>query len=457
MKKLSLMMAVIIVFNLCFLGCASSEMESETIPEVTRETVPETTVEIVTETTEAVTEATEETFPEVEDDTSVPEEETSEDSEEINIEIPAPQELTLKAVWQDPENAVLLWEGREGCEYTVLRSEEIDGEYLNIGTSVNNSYRDDTAEYPNSYYYKIEEYYQQQFLSESEPVQPIVDPSEIASVSVIMYHNFVTVEDIGNGIVYDEYAISPAAFEEDLIWLRDNGYITITSAELMHYLESKEPIPQKAVILSIDDGSWGVYNHAWPLLKKYNMKADFNVIGAQIDETWDMLHAGGTREGLAAPYCTWEELIEMMKSGEINLCSHTYGLHVYNRNNRIGMSMMNNETKEQFAAVVKEDYDLMVSCIEGWTGKMPETVALPYSKHSTEGDKIILETTGYKMIMGGQYARGTSGNYFVEGCDYSNQLMIMSRSCRMDGTPIQVYLNKMIIEGIQNGVNLQNP
>jgi peptidoglycan/xylan/chitin deacetylase (PgdA/CDA1 family) len=89
-----------------------------------------------------------------------------------------------------------------------------------------------------------------------------------------MYHNFVSEEDIRNGIEFEEYSISPSDFEQDLIWLKENGYVTITSAELLYFLENKEPIPQKAVILSIDDGSWGVYTNAWPLLKKHGMKVE---------------------------------------------------------------------------------------------------------------------------------------------------------------------------------------
>lgn len=362
----------------------------------------------------------------------------------------------IKAVWQDPYNVVLVWEKNSNFKYNIYRSSTAEGEYELLSSTTESSYRDDTAEYPNEYYYKVEE---SSILFEStvisEPIKVAVAPEEIYSVSVIMYHNFVSEEDIENGVEFEEYSISPESFEEDLIWLRDNGYVTITSAELIDYLENKEPIPKNAVILSIDDGSWGVYTNAWPLLKKYDMKADFNIIGAQIDSTWDNLASGNTRIGEAAPYCTWEELIEMEASGEINICSHTYGLHVYNREKRIGMSMMENESDENFAEVVKADYELAKRCIEGWIGKEPETVAYPYSKRSPEGDLLVLKNTGYKILMAGDSDRGTVGNYFVRGCDFSNQLLLMSRPCRMDGTPISVYLERIKNEDGNNGVNIQ--
>ncbi len=371
-------------------------------------------------------------------------------NEQNNVNV----EVNAKAIWQDPNNVVILWDKKDNCKYKVFRSASEKGEYEYIGESDLSSYRDDTVEYPNTYFYKIEESnYFDESVNSSKAIQPKVDSKEISSVSVIMYHNFITEEDIRKGVEFEEYSISPETFEEDLIWLRDNGYTTITSADLLYYLEHKEPIPEKAVILSIDDGSWGVYTNAWPLLKEYNMKADFNVIGIQIDETWDILNEGGTRSGLSAPYCTWEELVEMSQSGAINICSHTYGLHFYNSELRIGMSLMDGESPEDFAKVVKDDYDLAVKCIKGWVGKSPRTVAYPYSRRSEKSDEIIFKNTGYQVLMAGEWARGTAGNYFVTECDFSNQLMLMSRPCRMDGTPISVYLEDIELNDSENGVN----
>ena len=368
---------------------------------------------------------------------------------------PSPEEeMIAKAIWQDPNNVVLLWSSSVNYEYTIYRSDNPNTGFEYVGKSTTGSYRDATAKYPNEYYYKIKaKSLKTHEVVEFDPIGAVVAPDEVDSVSVIMYHNFVSEEDIANGIEFEEYSISPSDFEQDLIWLKENGYVTITSAELLYFLENKEPIPKKAVILSIDDGSWGVYTNAWPLLKKYGMKADFNVIGKEIDDTWKLLDSDETRDGDPTPFCTWEELIEMQKSGEINICSHTYGLHVYNKEKRVGMSMMENESPREFAQVVKADYNLTLSCIEGWTGIMTETVAYPYSKRSSLGDQIILENTGYKILMAGNGARGTAGNYFVRGCDFSNQLTLMSRPCRMNGTPISVYLEQIQEKDARNGVN----
>lgn len=357
--------------------------------------------------------------------------------------------------WQDPNNAVLFWQREENCTYRIYRSDKEDGKYELIGETTTGSYRDKTAKHPNTYYYKAEKLLTGEQKSEfSQPVASGTNSRSISSVDVIMYHNFVTEADEASGIEFDEYAMKAEDFEADLCWLRDNGYTTITSADLYEYMQGKKTLPEKAVIISIDDGSWGVYTNAWPLLKKYNMKADLNVIGYQIDKTWEKLHEGGSRVGVAAPYCTWEELDEMSQSGEINICSHTYGLHFYNRENRIGMKIMDNESIEDYTAVIRDDYALALRCIEGWVHKAPTTVAYPYSRRNESCDEVILNNTGYKILMAGEGARGTESNYFVDGCDFENQLSLMSRPCRMDGIPIKTYLDNIYEKDYKNGVNI---
>ena len=376
------------------------------------------------------------------------------------------------ATWQDPNNVVLMWQAQEGYTYQVYRSDSPDGTYTMIGTSASGSYRDGEAEWtsadgaqsvskdgistawPQNIYYKVQAVAPNGALGAlSQPIRAGTNPQKLSKVTVLMYHNFISAQDIANGVEFEEYSLDPTDFRADLQYFRDNGYTTITSADLLDYINGEKPLPAKALILSIDDGTLGVYTNAWPLLKEYRMKADFNLIGEWIDESWELVHDGGTRLGLSAPYCEWNELIEMSSSGEINLCSHTYGLHRYNRDGRIGSSIMEGEPLEDFIQVVKDDYDLSVSCIGGWTGTPPTTMAYPYSRRSTESDAAILENTGYEILMGGEGARGTASNYFVDGASPESQMRIMSRPCRMDGHPAQEYLEAVDREDQSNGVN----
>lgn len=57
---------------------------------------------------------------------------------------------------------------------------------------------------------------------------------------------------------FEEYSLDPADFEADLQYFRDNGYTTITSEDLLAYINGEKPLPDKALIISIDDGTQGV-------------------------------------------------------------------------------------------------------------------------------------------------------------------------------------------------------
>lgn len=357
------------------------------------------------------------------------------------------------ATWQDPQNVMVMWKSYKGYKYQVYRSNEKDGEYTMIGTTSANSYRDEDVKYPNTYYYKVIPVKSGKTFKESNPVESKVNSKKISKVTVLMYHDFISEKDIKNGVTFGDYALAPADFEKDLKYFRKNGYTTITSKDLLSYINNKKVLPAKALIISIDDGTQGVYTNCWPLLKKYNMKADFNLIGKNIDKAWNKVHKGGTRLGESAPYCVWEELIKMSKSGVINLCSHTYALHYYDRNGRKGANLMKGESIEDYIALIKSDYKLAVSSMTGWTGLSIKTMAYPYSRRCKETDKALLENTGYEILMAGDGARGTRANYFVNGAAAQSQMRLMSRPCRMDGHPASEYLDDVNKEDAANGVN----
>nr|AIA95017.1 Polysacc_deac_1 [uncultured Bacillus sp.] len=61
-------------------------------------------------------------------------------------------------------------------------------------------------------------------------------------------------------------------------YLHDNGYHTITPAQLKAYLTEDAPLPDKPVMLTFDDGYIDNYVHAWPILKKYDMTATIFIL-----------------------------------------------------------------------------------------------------------------------------------------------------------------------------------
>ena len=114
-----------------------------------------------------------------------------------------------------------------------------------------------------------------------------------------------------------EFWTTPAAeFERHLRHLRDRGYSVVTLDEVADLLESGRPLPVKAVVLTIDDADRSVYEQAFPLLKKYGVRAHLFVPTSHVGHAWSGLQV-----------CSEAQLQEMAESGTIILDSHTHDLH----------------------------------------------------------------------------------------------------------------------------------
>lgn len=87
-------------------------------------------------------------------------------------------------------------------------------------------------------------------------------------VPVLMYHSIQQ-----NGA---EYQVTAAQLEEQLQWLSQNGYESITSADLIAWMTYGTPLPDKPVIISIDDGN----SSDWlflELLERYGFEGVFSL------------------------------------------------------------------------------------------------------------------------------------------------------------------------------------
>lgn len=100
--------------------------------------------------------------------------------------------------------------------------------------------------------------------------------------------------------------VTPEEFTKQLKFIGESGYKTITMSEMSAKLESFSS-KEKYVALTFDDGYLDFYEYAFPLLKKYQMKATIYVI-------YDAINAPG--------YLSEEMIKEMTSSGLVEIGSH---------------------------------------------------------------------------------------------------------------------------------------
>ncbi len=107
-------------------------------------------------------------------------------------------------------------------------------------------------------------------------------------VPVLSYHNFSRDRSTSRMMVTE------AAFEEQMRFLRDNGYRVIPLSQFIDFLNFKGQIPKKSVVITIDDGWRSAYEIALPILKKYGYPATLFVytdliVGSQRTLSWELI------------------------------------------------------------------------------------------------------------------------------------------------------------------------
>jgi len=118
--------------------------------------------------------------------------------------------------------------------------------------------------------------------------------------------------------VFTFHSVETEPFESRLRYLHRNGYRTLTADELLAVLNYEMPVPDRAVVLSFDDGWGSLKTVAYPLLKQYGYKAVAFIAPAFIgDEPLEPVETDRRR------FCTWAELREMQQSGVVDIQSHS--------------------------------------------------------------------------------------------------------------------------------------
>lgn len=183
--------------------------------------------------------------------------------------------------------------------------------------------------------------------------------NENVGVPVLYYHSVDPSEA-------NEVIISPEKLKEELTFIKDSGYTTLTISELNDYILNNTPIPEKSIVITFDDGYADNYINAFPILKELDIKATIFVISNFTD-----------KDGY---YMTSQQIKEMSDYG-IDIQSHT-----------ASHSHLNQLTYEEQLSELKTSKEKLESII----GKPIISVAYPFGDYD---DNTILasEEAGYSL------------------------------------------------------------
>lgn len=97
------------------------------------------------------------------------------------------------------------------------------------------------------------------------------------SAPILLYHH-VQPEYVNN-----DYYLTVELFTQQMDWLLQEGYTSVTASQLVDTLIHGGYLPEKPVVITFDDGFIDVFQYAYPVLKERSMVATWYVVASYLN------------------------------------------------------------------------------------------------------------------------------------------------------------------------------
>lgn len=212
-------------------------------------------------------------------------------------------------------------------------------------------------------------------------------PAALAKdIPALVYH------DITETRSNDAFAVSRAAFAEQLEYLRTEGYTPVSLALLDKVQRGEARLPEKPVLITFDDGLVSYATQARPLLERYGYPSVLSVVTGWLD---------GAR--VPADYrgrlLDWSALRALARANGVELVSHTHDLHHGLPSNpqgneapasitrRYDTGSGRYETEVAFRARIRSDLERTKARFVAELKQAPAGIAWPFGLY----DEVLLE------------------------------------------------------------------
>lgn len=212
------------------------------------------------------------------------------------------------------------------------------------------------------------------------------EPEE--KLTVLSYHEIANAKEA----LIPDYAVTPTMFVRQIDWLRNNGFKFVSVDDVLADEAGTRPLPDKAVLITFDDGYRSVYDHAWPILKMFRIPAVVAVVGSWEDDKVEVNFDG--KEIPRDKLMTWTQLREMADTGLVEIGSHSFDLHHGLQGNPQGnmqpaattrrwLTAGRYEDEATYRKRVEADLKMSAADIRKHIGRSPRVIAWPYGRYNS--------------------------------------------------------------------------
>ncbi len=210
------------------------------------------------------------------------------------------------------------------------------------------------------------------------------------ALPVLMYHHFDETSKDGT-------VVTPGRFREQMTALREAGYEAVTVPQVIAFVREGTPLPDKPVLITMDDGYGSNLTVAAPILEETGMRATIFSIGINEGEEY-YAHSG---EPMWQHRFAFEEAAPWVEKGVVDVQSHTFDMHQlesYGYSGRDGVRRMRGESAEDYRRALLGDAEAFRARRGDRVATELLALAYPFGYYDLEADKIM-EEAGYQLTV----------------------------------------------------------
>jgi biofilm PGA synthesis lipoprotein PgaB len=164
------------------------------------------------------------------------------------------------------------------------------------------------------------------FQVRAQPLPP-ADPDDGKTFRVLSFHDVR--ENVRASFEADpeETAIDERTLADVFAWLSHENYHPVSLKQIVEARSGGQPLPSKPVLLTFDDGYRSAYTKVYPLLQHYKYPAVFALVTSWLEVPENGTVPYGSKTLPRNRFLSWSEAAEMVRSGLVELASHTHAMH----------------------------------------------------------------------------------------------------------------------------------
>lgn len=217
----------------------------------------------------------------------------------------------------------------------------------------------------------------------------------------LCYHNVR--DDVVGELDKDSTAISTENLVMQFAWLKEHDYKVVSLQDVIDSRAGSKKLPDKAILLSFDDGYIGFYTRVYPLLKLFNYHAVFAIETGWLEVPKNKKVVYGAELRDRNEFLTWAQIREMSESGLVEIASHSHDLHHGILANPQGNTQaaaitrlydsksQRYEDDEHYRKRIYDDLKLSSDTIYQQINKRPRAVVWPYGAFNKITQNISAE------------------------------------------------------------------